>query len=134
MPDNLTIQTLRREMENLDQTFATRRAAIAAQIAQLEARSTKYGGDIYEDGNVLSFVKQFGETNYGYRGREYHSLSRVYEYVAIKCGGRWFVTGNNAGKAYTWEGLIDFMESRNVIDPNVHICTGWEPLSKGGRK
>jgi hypothetical protein len=56
------------------------------------------GKDTYEEGTVLQFQKQFKEEG------------RTYTYAALKCDGKWFLTGpRQVGVGKTWEEFLYFL-------------------------
>lgn len=73
------------------------------------------------DGSVVRFSKRFEEpverlvANDTYRGPyDYslhtHSVSRQYDYAAIRSGNHWFVSGPKDGaRRFTWNQLLDFI-------------------------
>lgn len=67
--------------------------------------------DPFDDGTVISFVKQFvpGGTEY--------------EYAALRCNnGQWFTTGPRKVSYAPWSELVDFL-SEGVED--IYVVTEW---------
>ena len=56
-----------------------------------------YGTDVYEDGTVFTFQREFNP-----------GKNRVYRYACIKAQGFWFVTGSRHGKQ-TWHDLVTWL-------------------------
>lgn len=101
-------------------------ATVDAQVAdfiaerdreQLLARKIElvdaYGVDSYPDDTVLMFTKNFG-TRDG---------SKTYTYVALRVGGRWYLTGRNASRnasmGMTWGELVTWLVSGcDPVDPD----------------
>jgi hypothetical protein len=87
-------------MTNLERLAAEREriearlAAVDNQMATLAAMPQ----DDFDDGNVVCFEKSFGG-------------SYFYSYAAIKWDGLWYTTGPRSPKAYTWDRLVEWMQS-----------------------
>jgi hypothetical protein len=68
-----------------------------------------------EDGNVITFMKQFAAGGI------------VYSYAALKAKGLWYTTGPKSPKGYTWDELLDFIGDDNRI----YLVTEATPLIGG---
>lgn len=93
-----------------------RREDIQARMRALEseqAQLDRYGEDIYDDGDVIKFVKT-------YRRRKpptVYTASQHYEtwdatYVALKMNGHWYLTGKKGAEDLNgcgWDTLVEFM-------------------------
>lgn len=88
-------------------------ARIEAQIQALEAerlRLLTQPEDIYQDGDVVWFTKQFGVGG------------TTYTYAAVKVRNRWYVTQRRSGlDRLTWDTLLEF-----VGDGELWAATEWE--------
>lgn len=82
------------------EVIRSRVASLEAELAERE----KFGKDFFEDGEVLIFSGNFGNT-----------AGKKYRYAAIKAAGTWHITGQaNAGSYLTWSALVDFFIKANV--------------------
>jgi hypothetical protein len=97
---------------------AQRLAAVDRQIERLieervniEARID----DEFADGTILTFQKNFGGP-------------KTYNYVGIKSGGRWWMSGNHYA-GISLDSLFDLAESDNGTVDGVWIATTLEPLT-----
>jgi len=61
----------------------------------------RLGDDIFDEGDVLAFTKQFTKDG------------MVYSYAAIKAGDSWYTTGPKGGK-YTWDEFVLWLVSGDV--------------------
>lgn len=92
-----------------------RREDIAARMRALEAEQAqidRYGEDIYDEGDVIKFMKSFKVIRRGAPGfTSGFESTRDFTYVALKANGKWFMTGrrDNEGKGMTWDELVEFM-------------------------
>lgn len=71
-----------------------------SQIDQLEERAAairRFGEDIYDDGDVITFDKQF------------YPDGMAYSYAAIRSNGLWYTTGPKSPKGYTWVELVNWL-------------------------
>lgn len=91
-----------------------RREDIEARLRQLEAERAqldRYGEDVYDDGDVIKFVKMLTVAKRDDDGRWSGAVrSRNFTFAALKCdNGLWYGTGRNAAKGMTWDELVEFM-------------------------
>ena len=94
-----------------------RREDIETRLRQLEAERAqldRYGDDVYEDGDVIKFVKTFkilprnGVGMWVDESNEAHKFT----FVALKCeNDLWYLTGRGKANAngQTWDQLVEFM-------------------------
>lgn len=77
-------------------------ARLLKSLDRLEARIervTQYGPDVFDDGEVLWFRKQFNPP-YG----------ATYTYAVVKAGGFWYTSGpKGGGEPRSWTDLVQFM-------------------------
>lgn len=85
--------------------------------AQLSAAET-FGPDVYTDGAVITFIKQFQED-----GVAYH-------YAMIKARGLWYSTGPKAPKAYAWEDMVVWLTSGPVPTTELWYATDFERVGE----
>lgn len=106
-----------------------RMRALEAERAQLD----RYGEDIYDEGDVIKFVKSFKIVR---RGNEYvtsefiatksFASTRDFTYVALKADGKWFMTGrrDNEGRGMPWDSLVEFMYAGIPVDDITIVIAG----------
>jgi hypothetical protein len=86
--------------------------AIAEALAKLEARPKEPKRPIFVEGDELAptilFSKSFGTS----RGE--------YSYSAVGINGRWYTTGPRSPKAYSWDELMDWLESTGPM-PKLYL-------------
>lgn len=80
---------------------------------QLEAVD-QFGPDVYTDGAVITFKKQF------------QVKGVVYDYAMIRARGLWFSTGPKAPKAYTWDDMVLWLLSEPVPTTELWFATDFE--------
>lgn len=86
----MALQSLGNNLSNVD---AFLRARLEAQRTEEEVEAKlriieQLGDDIFDEGDVLRFMKNFDGT--------------VYKYAAIKANGMWYTTGPR-GQRFTWD-------------------------------
>lgn len=85
----------------------------------------EYGEDVWADGTVISFRKTFGAMPTGL-GVVRNSGSGSYEYVGIRAGDQWFLTGAAHKDALTWDELVAFFSaSPQVMPADVYVVDSW---------
>lgn len=100
--------------------IARERARVQRRILVLE----EYGEDVWADGTVISFQKNFG-ANVGVR----NSRTGSYEYVGIRAGGQWFITGAAHKDALSWDALVAFFSASPIVLPDdVWVVDAWTPM------
>ena len=68
--------------------------------------------DPWEDQTVISFDRNFGGP-------------RTYTHVAVRLGGKWWVTGNrNVGTSFTWEQLVEEHLAK-CLPGTLYVATEW---------
>lgn len=56
------------------------------------------------------------------------SGARWYDYAALRAGdGYWYTTGNDAGRAYAWRKLVDFVSSASLGYTDIQVLDGSSP-------
>lgn len=102
-----------------------RREDIEARMRALEAERAqldRYGSDIYDDGDVIKFVKTFKVTanptrNFITYDHYAHDTVSDFTYVALKSDGKWYVTGGCAElNGCDWDQLVEFMYTGIPVD------------------
>ena len=96
-----------------------RRAAenLLAEAAEQEALQERFGTDSdYTNNTVITWQRQFA------RGS-----GMIYTYVAVKLGGRWFVTGQQGNQCNTLEQLVE-RHLQYALNDEVFIVTEWTEL------
>jgi hypothetical protein len=104
-----------------------RREDIEARMRALEAERAqldRYGSDIYDDGDVIKFVKSFKATANPTRSfvtRDHYASDIVsdFTYVALKTRDWWYPTGKRGGadlNGCTWDKLVEFMYTGIPVD------------------
>lgn len=77
---------------------------------RLETALTAIGEDVYAEHDVLRFSREYGGVRAG-----------VYTYAAIKCDGRWYLTGRYGERwpnGITWDELREFVSAGLVEYPD----------------
>lgn len=110
------------------------RRDIEARLRQLEAERaqlTRYGDDVYDDGDVIKFVKTFRKRKLptdGYTTSQHYEM-RDFTYVALKVDGKWFPTGMHSDlngcdlNGCDWDTLVEFMyQGTSVSDITISIA------------
>jgi hypothetical protein len=83
--------------------------SIIEQAQAIRDRLARYGEDVYEDGAVLRFDKQFTP------------IGKTYSYAVIKAGGLWHKTGRQE-RPITWTQLCEFWASAPIpVDEIWHV-------------
>lgn len=97
-------QSLDRERLALESALA--RNAIARDVlARKEELRTKLGSDNLEDGDVLRWTKRFAGEG-----------SKVFTYVAVKGGNRWYHTAYREGRhELSWDALVGLMVDKGEL-------------------
>jgi hypothetical protein len=95
---------------NRSELIKMRISALEAELARLG----KFGEDIFDNGEVLSFEKRFIPSG------------RAYTYTVLKVADRWHTSGpKGGGVARTWDDLVDFWSEG--VDA-VFRVTAWEQV------
>ena len=98
-------------------TLKSRAAFLEGQLAELHdklAVFSTYGEDVYEDGTVLAFERDFGTKQrlIGYdshgKARYEAMITKSYHYCAIRMRNLWWLTGKTS-EPKTWDALIEFI-------------------------
>lgn len=83
----------------------THRTGLRDATRALAALDRIPAADPCADGDVITFRKRFDTTP-----------KRPYTYVAVRVAGRWYVSGRPlAGRAVTWDRLVEFMVTGGVV-------------------
>jgi hypothetical protein len=90
----------------LNQKRAKRDAEREAQREYEHYVEEAYGLDSCDDGDILTWEKQFTEDG------------RVYSYTAMRAGGKWYMTGTD--QTWTWFGLIEEIERDNIMPIQIY--------------
>lgn len=102
-----------------------RREDIEARVRRLEAELStlaRYGDDVYEDGDVIKFGKNFAAGSKIVRTALPRNL-RTCTYVALKVDGTWYATGNQVDlSGCSWDTLVDFM-FQGISVEEVYVAT-----------
>jgi hypothetical protein len=108
MANTSRTRLLERRIENL-----------LAELDETTALEERFGSnDDYPDECVLTWKRQF-PTNFGARA--------AYTYVALKVGGRWFITGSQARATYTFDQLVE-THLQYALDGEVFYVTEWNAI------
>lgn len=114
------VDRLRRELQAAERDLAERQRKESALADAIDRFGTD---DRLVDGCVIMFNKTFSTNR-----------AKVYNYAAIRAGGRWFTTGPKSPKSYTWVELISWMVGSDPVNPGVtdiHVVTGVGSLVDG---
>lgn len=97
-------QFLDRERLALESALA-RNAIARNALARREELRAKLGQDVYEDGEVICWTKRFADAG-----------SRVFTYVAVKGGTRWYHTAYREGRhELSWDALVGLMVDKGEL-------------------
>lgn len=106
------LERLAQERSALNDALA-RNALARARVERQQEQKLKMGEDVFEDGDVIRWVKRF-------RNADGSLSQQSYTYAAVKAGGKWYTTGSLAktGAAHgrTWAGLLAFMIARGEVE------------------
>lgn len=98
--------------------------ALADASAEEQRLEANYGKD-QEDGAVIAFKVRFSPRRKPYSTEV--PKSTLYDYAAIRTDGRWYTTGPNGPKAYTWIDLVTWLDSLEFVSPIQVLRTGEKP-------
>lgn len=95
----------------------SRTSIIEGRIKALEAELDKlqeWGEDTFKGGDVLRFKVKF------------QAGGMWYTYAALKCGNRWFITGNKMSYL-TWDKLVEFWAGVYKVK-GMKVASEWKDL------
>lgn len=95
MSDSVDMKVAQAIQAKKDQEELTRKLAL------VEA----YGDDVYEDGTMVRFTKEFANSDL------------EYVYVAVKCIDKWYLTGTINKQGHSWEEFVMFLVSGISVEP-----------------
>lgn len=107
-------ERITRETAELEQACMLLAGQLARRAEQLEHLKRYPEDDPFEDGDVLSFVKTFPNSD------------QEYSYVAHRTQGLWYLTGRRSPQDISWSQLVDFM--------GLGVDVVWKLGGRGGRK
>lgn len=76
---------------------------LARVLAEEQRLEDTYGAEPTTDDSVIAFRVRFNEGQ------------RFYSYAALRSGGRWFTTGPNSPKSYTWTELVGWLDAKDKV-------------------
>jgi hypothetical protein len=91
------------EMGNIDNRIKYYSDGLEQALIEKEIRERRPIDD-FEDGAVIQYDIKFQNWD----------DAKVYTYAAVKAAGRWYTTGTRAGRGYTWDELLDWIEPKLV--------------------
>lgn len=105
----------------MEQALDTEEATMAGRKAFLEAHASRImdeieklgvlGEDVYEDDNVLSIKYN-------------HGGGTDYTYIALKAGGKWYLSGYQNQGPMSWDKMLEFFTHGEII--GMWVVTSWE--------